>query len=1036
MSREALEGERKQVTVLFADIKSSLELLAGRDPEEARGLLDPVLDLMMQAVHRYEGTVNQVMGDGIMALFGVPLAQEDHALRACCAALRIQEAIGHYSDQTLRRYGVPIQVRVGVNSGEVVVRSIGSDLGMDYTAVGETTHLAGRLEQMAKPGTIVCGPATLHLAEGFLRYRSLGPIPIRGLAHPVTIAEVTGIEPGHIRFHVAVARGLSPFVGRRDEHAAIVRALERAAQGRGQILLLVGEAGIGKSRLCWEALRSLPLGDWLHLHAGGSSYSTQVPHAPLAAVLRTYCAVDDGDDPHQARDKVATRLAAVGATGPWILPAFLALLELPGDDSAWTALDPPRRRHFTTQAIVDWLMGESAMRPVVLLLEDLHWIDHGTQAVLDALAERVATCRILVLGNCRPEYADSLERRGAVTLLPVSPLSRSGAEDLLRQLLGDDPSLAALTALLAERAGGNPLFLEEMVRALVETGVLAGSPSAYRLMGSVDRVTVPPSVHAILAARIDRLAADDKHTLQTAAVIGDEVPLALLVATTAEAEAEVHARLTRLRDAGFLYEASLYPGFAYGFAHALVREVAYTGLIQDRRRTLHDHVLCAMEQLYAERLAEHVERLSQHAVAAGDWPKAVRYLREAGAKAATRTAYTEAAAHYEQAVAALERLPGTPENRATAIDLCFERRNALYPLGRIAQDREHLLAAMPAAEALGDERRLGWLLAYLARDTSLLGDPGGALTLGERALDIAARLGDHRLHTLTTAYLGVAQHARGEYRDAVRRLTEAIAGLRAGALLEPLGLPGPAAVFFRAWLAGALTRLGQFSEGRRRALEALDIAATARQPLSLAVAHYSVGLLCLFRLDLPAAIRALEESLEQCLRWSLRAWFPNIASHLGFAYARSGRLEEGLDLLQQAVDRMSSPYDASVEFAMFAQALVLAGRGDEARRHAAHALALAQSHQERGNEAVALCALGRVAAASDADVAEAARHYRAALTLATDLDMKPLAAECHAGLAELWAQTGDATAEAESRIAAEALRRTLDIAAPYSRAGA
>jgi len=1025
-SRAAFEGERKQVTVLLADIKSSLELLADRDPEDARKLLDPVLELMMEAVHRYEGTVNQVMGDGIMALFGAPLAHEDHALRACCAALRIEEAVNRHSDETLRSHGVPVQVRIGINSGEVVVRSIGSDLAMDYTAVGQTTHLAGRLEQMAKPGTILCGASTLRLAEGFLHCRPVGPVPIRGLAQAVDVAELIGIETARMRFHAAVARGLGPFVGRHGECDTVLQALQRAAAGHGQVVLIVGEPGVGKSRLCWEVTREPLVRNWLRAEGGAFSHSTHVPYGALAQLLRSYCGVEDRDDPRRARDKVVARLASIGETGPWTLPAVLGLLGLPSDHAEWAALDPPRRRHFTTQAIVAWLLQESETRPVLLLLEDLHWIDEGTQAVLDAIVERIATARILLLANCRPEYRQRWEGRDWVTVKRLATLPRASTEELLRGLLGDDPSLRGLTALLAEGTGGNPLFLEETVRTLVETGALAGEPSAYRLTSVLDRIHVPTSVQAILAARIDRLHPDDKRLMQAAAVAGERVPVALLAAALDATDEAIRAGMIRLRDAGFVYEAALYPELTYAFAHALVREVAESGLIQERRRALHERLLTAMETLYAAREAEYVERLAQHALGAGAWPKAVRYLREAGAKAAARSAYQEAVVHYEQALAAVGRLPSTSESSALAIDLRFELRNALYPLGRVAEDREHLLAVVPVAQALGDEHRLGWLLAYIARDVALLCDPLSALELGGRALAIADRLGERRLRTLATAYTAVAHHARGDYRRAVDLLGESIAALRDESPHEPLGLPGPAGVFFRIWRVRALARLGEFAEGRQHALESLDIAATAEQPLSLAVTHYSLGVLGLFQRDFSLAIRAFETSRELCQRWSLRAWFPNVASHLGFACARAGRIDEGIELLRQALAGLSSLYDVAGWYAMLAEACLLAGRGDEAREHGERALTLARAHHERGNEAGALWVLGEITARGGAErVAD--DYYAQAMAMATKLGMRPLIGHCHAGLASLYRRAGDRSRADEHVAAAATIYREIDM---------
>ncbi len=385
-------------------------------------------------------------------------------------------------------------------------------------------------------------------------------------------------------------------------------------------------------------------------------------------------------------------------------------------------------------------------------------------------------------------------------------------------------------------------------------------------------------------------------------------------------------------------------------------------------------------------------------------------------------------AHYEQALSAVHKLPSTPETHILAIDLRFDLRKVLYPLGRGAQGREHLLAAMPIAEALGDKRRLGWLLAHTARDTSLLGDTARALDLGQRALVIAESLGDLRLRTLTMAYLGVAHHARGEYRHAVRLLRESVVSLGFENRYETLGLPGPAAVFLRAWLVWALARLGVFTDGRQYALEALEVAESADHPLPVAVGHYSLGVLALFQNDIPRAIAALERSLDLCNRWDLRSWFTNIASHLGFAYARAGRLEQGIELLRQAIARISNPYDTAHEYAMFAEACLHAGRCDEARKHAERALALARTHEERGNEAWALWVFGEVVTqAALGQSPPVTDYHRQALALAAELDMQPLVAHCHASLARVFTAMGQEAAAFEALAAAEALFRQLEM---------
>ncbi len=450
-SRSALEGERKQVTVLFADLKGSMELLADRDPEEARQLLDPVLERMMEAVHRFEGTVNQVMGDGIMALFGAPIAHEDHAVRACYAALAMQESVTRYGDALQRSQGVPIQIRVGLNSGEVVVRAIGSDLHMDYTAVGQTTHLAARMEQMAKPGSILITTATLRLAEGYVRATSLGPVPVKGLDAPVVVCELVGASGIRRRLQASAARGLTRFVGRQQELLALQQALERAGAGHGQVAALVGEAGVGKSRLVYEFVHSHHTPGWSVLESASVSYGKATPYFPVIDLLRRYGHIEDHDDTRTIRAKMTGQVLTLDEALQDTLPALLSLLDALPEDSPFLTLDPPQRRQRTLAALKRLLLRESQVQPLLLVCEDLHWIDSETQALLESLVESLPTTRLLLLINYRPEYQHGWGSKTYYTQLRLDPLPPVSADAFLQALLGDDPSLAPLKHLLSTR---------------------------------------------------------------------------------------------------------------------------------------------------------------------------------------------------------------------------------------------------------------------------------------------------------------------------------------------------------------------------------------------------------------------------------------------------------------------------------------------------------------------------------------------------------------------------------------------------------
>jgi class 3 adenylate cyclase len=562
-SRSALEGERKQVTVLFADLKGSMELLADRDPEEARQLLDPVLERMMAAVHRYEGTVNQVMGDGIMALFGAPIAHEDHAVRACYAALAIQEAMRRYSEEVRRQHGCEVQIRMGLNSGEVVVRAIGNDFHMDYSAIGQTTHLAARMEQLAPPGTIRLTADTLRLAEGWVQVTPLGPVSVKGLSAPVEVCELVGAGPARPHLQALAARGLTPFVGRQAELAALYKALEQAESGHGQVVAVIGEPGVGKTRLFHEFTHASRTQGWLLLESSATSYGQATPYLPIIDLLKAYFQIEDRDDRRRMREKLTGRLLMLEpALGPTV-PAFLALLEVPVDDPHWHALDPAQRRQRILDALKRLLLRESQVQPLVLVFENLHWLDAETQASLDGLVESLPAARLLLLVNYRPEYQHGWGTKTSYTQLRLDLLSRASAEAMLQSLLGKDASLEALKHRLFERTQGNPFFLEESVQTLAETQVLAGTQGTYRLARALPNIQVPATVQAVLAARIDRLPSEEKQLLQTAAVIGTKVPLALLQAMVEVPEEPLRLGLTHLQAAEFLYETRLFPEHEY-----------------------------------------------------------------------------------------------------------------------------------------------------------------------------------------------------------------------------------------------------------------------------------------------------------------------------------------------------------------------------------------------------------------------------------------------------------------------------------------
>ena len=929
-SAGALQSERKHVTVLFGDLKGSMELLADRDPEEARTLLDPVLERMMEAVHRYEGTVNQVMGDGIMALFGAPLAHEDHAVRACYAALRMHETVARYAEDLRRTQGVDVQIRVGINSGDVVVRSIGSDLHMDYTAVGQTTHLAARMEQLARPGTTLMTEATLRGAEGYVEVRALGPTPVKGLAEPVPVYEVVSAGSVRTRLQAAAARGLTRFVGRDAEVERLRHALEQAGQGHGQIIAVVGEPGVGKSRLFYEFIHSHRTQGWLVLESSSVSYGKATAFLPLIDLLKGYFKISDRDETRTIRAKVTGNVLTLDDTLKDSIAPVLWLLDALADDHELHQAEPSRRRSLTLDAVKRILLRESRSQPLVLVFEDLHWIDADTQAMLDSLVDSVPTSPILLAVNYRPEYHHLWGSKTYYQQLRIDALPPATAEAMLAPLLGDEPGLLPLRRMLIERTEGNPLFLEESVRALVETHVLDGERGAYRLGRSPIGIQVPSTVQAILASRIDRLAPEDKALLQVASVIGKDLPWVLLTEIADLSEDDLRRSLARLQAGEFVYELKLFPDLEYTFKHALTHEVAYGSILQERRRVMHARIIAAIERVYPDRLSEHFNILAHHAFRGEVWEKALHYLDQTASSAAKHS---------------IDAVMGGPESPGNL-----------------------------------------WWRGLHER----------AIALNQRERTLAASFRNFAMVVVTNFRLGQARHSLGEYAAAAEVLDRNVTLLESDLHHELFGLAGFPSALSRVWLAFCHVEQGEIGDARRLADEAVAIADAADHPFSQIVACGGQGSVLAALGDIPGAIQALERGLVLDRMADVPLLFPFVAAPLGWAYARSGRHEEGLHLLGEAIDRAESMEfvaNHARRLTWLGEAHLVAGQTDQAKRAAARALDTARRHGERGHEAHALRLLGDLAANSGpSDAAAAREHYRAALDIAVALGMQPLAA--------------------------------------------
>jgi class 3 adenylate cyclase/tetratricopeptide (TPR) repeat protein len=772
----ALEGERKQVTVLFADVTGSMELAGSVDPETWRGVMDRFFSLLCDGVHRFEGTVNKFTGDGIMALFGAPLAHEDHAKRACYAALHLRDELARYAGELRREHGLNFSVRMGINSGEVVVGAVGEDLNVDYTAIGHTVGLASRIEALAEPGKVYVTEGTAHLTEGWFRFAELGAFELKGVPEPVRVFELGGTSKARTRVEAVGERGLSRFVGREQELGALEAALAHAHEADGQVVGIVADPGLGKSRLCYEFVE-LCRARGLEITQGhGVAHGKRIPLLPVIEMMRDYFGIADEDSDRQARDKIAGRLLLLDDEFKQLLPVLFDFLGVPDADRPPPA-NPEARHRQLVEAVRRLVQVAGQQRRGVILIEDLHWLDPGSEVFLEHFVDALPGTHTLVVVNFRPEYRAEWMRKSYYQQLPLLPLGADAMAELLRDLLGPDPSLDGLAELIQERTGGNPFYLEEVVQSLVDSGALDGRKGAYRLARSVDDIAIPATVQAVLAARIDRLQEREKHVLQAASVIGREFSHAVLSRVVDLPEEAFADALRRLTAAEFVFERSLYPEPEYSFKHPLTEEVAYRSQLGERRGRAHAAVAQAIAEVYAERLDEMAAVIANH------WEQSNRSLEAAqwNARAAAWAGQNhpaDALRHWRRVRSLLAGEPDSPESLGLRFAAClWILQLGGWRMGMPEQEMTEIFEeGARSAGALGDRRLEAAIGASYSLARGFLGNVQEAVERAEEAHTVAEAIGDTELAVSTGN--GYWQCIRGNFYEALVELDDAIARTR------------------------------------------------------------------------------------------------------------------------------------------------------------------------------------------------------------------------------------------------------------------
>jgi class 3 adenylate cyclase/tetratricopeptide (TPR) repeat protein len=1019
-----VDGERKTVTALFADIKGSTELLEDLDPEAARVIIDPALKLMIEAAHRYDGYVVQSTGDGIFVLFGAPVAHEDHPQRALYAALRMQEEMQRYSSKLREAGDLPLEARVGVNTGEVVVRSIETSLGhTEYTPIGHTANLASRIQALAPTGSIAVSEATRRLCQGYFILRPLGPTEVKGLSEPVNVYEVTGLGSLRTRRQRSTGQGLSKFVGREREMAAMLRALEMVKMGQGQLVGVMGEAGLGKSRLLYE-FKAISQSGCLTLETFSVSHGKASAYLPIIELLNNYCEIERDDDAHKRREKVTGKVVMLGHALEDSLPYLFSLLDIAEGVDSLAHMDGKIKKRRTLETVKRILLRESLNQPLIVIFEDLHWVDQATQEFLNMLADSIGTAKILLLVNYRPEYSHHWNSKTYYTQLRLGPIGRENAEQIVTALVGDDAATEPLRRLIIDKTEGNPFYMEETVQLLLDEGALVRN-GTIKLTRPLADLKIPPTVQAILATRIDRLPAGEKDLLQILAVMGKEYPLGLIRKVTGKPEDELEQMLGDLQFGEFIYEQPALPDVVYTFKHTLTHEVAYRSVLNERRKPLHERTAEAIESLFADQLDDHLPELASHYRRSGNTNKAIHYLRLAAEQAARRCAHEEAIGLFNSALEKLARVPEGQERMRREVELRLALIGSLvanqgYAAPEVAESAR---LALELSSELG-EPELHFSTLMFAWGFNLVGrDLEGAGENSRKLIELAQRTRDPAMKVHANFASGAVSVFCGELHVARARLEQAVAH-------DPPRLawmPQDPRVVALSYLSLALWLLGRPSAAVEMAREAVGRARGLGHPMSLAFALSYGAMLHLYQRDPASAYELADEARTVAMEHGFRYWSALGSTYRSIAQAVLGRTEEGIEEILAGIDSYratGSALGAAAVVVGLVSSYLKAGLADEAQRTAEQQLRTFDQTGERMSEAELYRLRGeallmRQAQRSEAEqtppgsayriknpnVKEAEQCFRRAIAIAREQDAKSWELRATTSLAHLLGNT-------------------------------
>jgi class 3 adenylate cyclase/tetratricopeptide (TPR) repeat protein len=996
-TRSSIEGERKLVTVLFADVANYTSIAEKLDPEEVHQVMDGCFKILMDEIHKYEGTINQFTGDGVMALFGAPVAHEDHAQRACHAALCLQGAMGEYGDKLKNDPGIEFKMRVGLNSGPVVVGSIGDDLRMDYTAIGDTTNLAARMESMARPGTVVVTPYTHKLARDYFDFRPLGKVQVKGKEEAQEVYELMKASEIETRIEAAAAKGLTRFVGRTKEAEALKEAFEKAQSGSGQVVGVVGEAGVGKSRLLLELRNMLPMGEYTYLEGRCIHYGGSMAYLPILGILRSYLDIKEGDQEAVIRKKMEEKILQLDENLKSTFPPFQEILSLKVEDEAYLKVEPQEKRMRTFEAIRNLLVRESQDRSLVLAVEDLHWIDRSSEEFLEYLIGWLANTHILLILLYRPEYTHQWGSKSYYSKIGLDQLSTKTSAELVQSILEGAQIVPELRELILNRAAGNPLFMEEFTHSLLENGSIEKKDNQYVLSRGFVEIQVPETVQGIIAARMDRLEDTLKRVMQVASVIGREFAFRILQTITGMRE-ELKSHLLNLQGLEFVSEKQLFPELEYIFKHALTQEVAYDSLLHKRRKEIHEKIGRAIEDLYPERLEEYYELLAYHYTRSDDTEKALEYLDLANQKAAKVTAMEEALTYFDEAMKLLDTLPETEKYQKRRISLLVNQWLVFFLLLKYPEYYDLLTRYEPMAVGLGNPGLLGAFYFGMAGSEYWLGNFDPAIQKATKAVDLCEAVGN--FEGAGFAYLGMqwSYLYKGDYDKAIA-LKEDTLGMTEKQFNLRVYMWAFSAVSF------AHTCLGRWDEAVREGQEALRIAEEYSDNSAISFAALVISAVYTSKGDLARGREYAELSIHKAPTPADKIW---PLGWLAISLIKAGELHRGIEILSDVLPKYRAVCYRMGELdslLWLGEGYYLAGEYDKAKKTLEELLDLAERCRMKFYHAGAHSLLGEIALKTNP--AQAARHFEKSIATYQEIKAENELAKAYAGLGKFHKQEGD-----------------------------